>query len=70
MINNKKYILSALAAALVTSSVAVAQGYSSGNSYSYEFRDAVRLKEKGMSGRSSYVFGELARKTGKADPSA
>ena len=68
MINNKKYILSALAAALVTSSVAVAQGYSSGNSYSYEFRDAVRLKEKGMSGRSSYVFGELARKTGKADP--
>lgn len=68
MINNKKYILSALAAALVTSSVAVAQGYSSGNSYSYEFRDAVRLKEKGMSGRSSSVFGELARKTGKADP--
>lgn len=68
MINNKKYILSALAAALLTSSVAVAQGYSSGNSYSYEFRDAVRLKEKGMSGRSSSVFGELARKTGKADP--
>ena len=68
MINNKKYILSALAAALVTSSVAVAQGYSSGNSYSYEFRDAVRLKEKGMSGRSSSVFGELARKTGKVDP--
>ena len=46
MINNKKYILSAFAAALVaSSSVAVAQEYSSDNACSYEFRDAVRLKE-------------------------
>ena len=71
MINNKKYILSALAAALVaSSSVAVAQEYSSDNACSYEFRDAVRLKEKGMRGRSSAIFEELARKTGETDPLA
>ena len=71
MINNRNYILSALAAALVTSSsVAVAQEYTSGDRYSYEFSDALRLNEKGMRGRSSAIFEELARKTGETDPLA
>ena len=71
MINNRNYILSALAAALVTSSsVAVAQEYTSGDRYSYEFSDALRLNEKGMRGRSSAVFEELGRRSGKSDPMA
>lgn len=67
----RKYILSALAAALVaSSSVAVAQDYSSDNAYPYELREALRLRDKGMSGRSASVFGDLAAKMGKTDPLA
>ena len=65
-----KYILSALAAVLVASSSVTAQEYSSDSKYSYEFRDALRLKEKGMRARSAAVFENLASENAKADPLA
>lgn len=61
----------ALTVAMMSSAMpAVAQEYSSDDVYLYGYREALRLQEKGMTGRSSVLFEDLARNTGKADPLA
>ena len=66
----RKYILSAFVAVLLASSMSVAQEHSLDNASTYEFREILRLKDKGMSIRSSAVLDDLACRTGKADPLA
>ena len=66
----RKYILSAFVAVLLASSMSVAQEHSWDNASIYEFREILRLKDKGMSIRSSAVLDDLACRTGKADPLA
>ena len=66
-----KYILTAFAAMMLGAApCSHAQGYASGHASVNEYRDALRFKEKGMRGRSSAIFEDIHRKTGKSDPLA
>ena len=66
-----KYILATLTAVMLGSAPCVlAQEGSAGETYAVEFRDALRLRERGMHSRSSAVFDELSQSYGKTDPLA
>ena len=64
-----KYILAALAATMLSASWSLLAQTPASDMTSM-FRDALRLKEKGMGGRSSALFEELAQKSSKTDPLA
>ncbi len=70
----KKIFLTAFAALLLSVSGirAGGDGMNSGDEVSYgkEFRKALNLRDRGMETRSSFLFGSLAERYGKADPEA
>ena len=67
----RKYIFSTFAALMLTSSPYVmAQEYFSQSVSSSEFREALRLKDKGMRARSSAIFEELSRSYENTDARA
>ena len=64
---NKKTILAALAAAVMTSFPLQAASDGVPGSASKEFKEALRLYDRGLANRSSIVFDRLARMNGDAD---
>ena len=65
---NKNKILTALAALTFSVSPSGAAPGHVGDGFPHDdLRVVLRLKDKGMEGRSSFLFSEMARKSGKAD---
>ena len=64
---NKKTILAALAAAVMTSFPLQAASDGVPGPASKEFKEALRLYDRGLANRSSIVFDRLARMNGDAD---
>ena len=66
---NKNIILTALAALMFTASPSGAASGPAGDGFPHDdLRVALRLKDKGMEGRSSFLFSGMAREAGKTDP--
>lgn len=71
MIMNKKTILTAFAAVLISASVSEAAVHASRNCPGPDgkgIREILELRDKGMETRSGFLFNSLAQETGKTDP--
>ena len=65
---NKKTILAAFAAVLISVQAVYAAGQEYPGHDGKGIREVLKLRDKGMVTRSGALFNELARKSGKTDP--
>ena len=70
MIRNRNTILSAFAAVIFSASFGVWTASAQDEGCRKEFKEALRLKEKGMTARSAYIFQEIGAVTGDTDSRA